>query len=268
MARPRAHRTNRTRSKSRSAEFSQSVALAPELVSAPRDHIWWAKVPALFILAASVWLLAVMHGAPRFGVSEVVVEGAYLIDANYIRVAAGVQGTNIFRVRPYDVDRRLRDAFGCIDEVDVTCKLPGSVSIKVRERAAVMIWQSGGRYWWIGSDGNILGTTEVVGNLPIIHDVAGSMVEPTDYLVGIPWRLAQEMVNALPSATSYDYVNGLGLVIYVTDAKWPVYLGYEGSAESKVAILQALVSHLAEQAVDVEYIDLRNEHSPMYKKRL
>jgi cell division septal protein FtsQ len=264
----RVNRHNRKRSNSRLGTFSQSVTLAPKLVSMPRGHLYWAKLPAAFLLVASIWLLAVLHITPRFFVSEVDVQGVHLIDVDDVRTAAAVEGISIFRVQPHHLRNRLRDTFGCIDQVEISCRLPGTVSILVREREAVVIWQSGNRNWWIGSDGSILGTTEVLGHLPVIRDATGSMGEPTQYLVGIPWRLAQDMAVALPSATTYDYVSGLGLVAHVTDAQWPVYFGYEGNAQNKVAILQSLVQHLVGQGADVEYIDLRNEHSPMYKKRL
>ena len=92
-------------------------------------------------------------------------QGVDLIDAGEIRTAAAVDGMSIFRVRTDDVDRRLRDTFGCIDHVDITCRLPGVVSISVREREAAVIWQSGNRNWWIGSDGSVLGSHGVVGRL-------------------------------------------------------------------------------------------------------
>lgn len=258
---------NRKRSSSRMGTYSHSVALAPKLVSVPKSHQYWAKLPAVVLLVGSIWLLALLHNSSRFTVSEVVVQGVDLIDAGEVRTVAAVDGMSIFRVRTGDLDLRLRDTFGCIDHVDITCRLPGTVLISVREREAAVIWQSGNRNWWIGSDGSVLGTTEIVGNLPIIRDVGGSTAEPNEYLAGIPWKLAQDMLVALPSVTTYDYVNGLGLVVYVTDARWPVYLGYGGSADSKTAIMQSLVQELVSQGVDAEYIDLRNEHSPMYKKR-
>jgi len=249
-------------------EYSHSVALPPRLVMVSRQHTYWAKLPAVVLLVASIWLLAMLHNNNRFFVSDVAVQGVVLMDANEIRTVAAVDGMSIFRVRAYEVARRLEDTFGCIDHVQVSCRLPGSVSISVRERKAAVIWQSGERSWWIGSDGSVLGAARVTGQLPIIRDVEGAMAEPSQYLAGVPWRLAQDMAVALPSTTTYDYVPGLGLVTYATDAKWPVYLGYEGSAENKVAIMRSLVERLASQGVEIEYIDLRNEHSPMYKKRL
>lgn len=264
----RMHRNKKKRSSTRLGTYSQSVALAPQLVSVPRQRAYWAKLPALLLLVGSIWLLAILHSSPRFFVSDVIVEGVYLVDPNEVRTVAAVDGTSLFRVQGRDIDRRLRDAFGCVDQIQITCRLPGTVSIVVQEREAAVIWQSGDQNWWIGSDGSILGTTGLAGHLPTIRDVTGSVGEPGAYLAGVPWQLAQEMVRVLPSVTTYDYVTGLGLVTYVTDAQWPVYLGYEGSAETKVAIMQSLVARLASQGVDVEYIDLRNEHSPIYKKRL
>lgn len=264
----RMHRNNKKRSSSRLGAYSQSVTLAPQLVSVPTQRQYWAKLPAFALLVMSIWLLSIMHKNPQFLVSNVIVQGVYLVDPSEVRTVAAVDGTNIFRVQARDVDRRLKDAFGCIDSIQVTCRLPGSVSITVREREAAVIWESGGQNWWIGSDGSILGATGLAGHLPTIRDVQSAVGEPGPYLAGVPWQLAQEMARVLPSVTTYDYIEGLGLVIYVTEARWPVYLGYDGNAEAKVAIMQSLLARLASQGVSVEYIDLRNEHSPIYKKRL
>ena len=59
------------------------------------------------------------------------------------------------------------------------------------------------------------------------------------------------------------------MTIYVTWAKgnWPVYLGHSGDMATKVAVVQALVNTLTQQGVDVEYIDLRNDARPTFKKR-
>jgi len=54
-------------------------------------------------------------------------------------------------------------------------------------------------------------------------------------------------------------------VAYVTAEGWPVYLGHEGDAAAKVAIMRALVDELVRRNVSVAYIDLRNEVRPTYK---
>jgi cell division septal protein FtsQ len=55
--------------------------------------------------------------------------------------------------------------------------------------------------------------------------------------------------------------------VYATTDQWLVYLGHEGDAARKVAIMISLVQQLEGSRQRVAYIDLRNEHRPVYKRQ-
>jgi len=101
----------------------------------------------------------------------------------------------------------------------------------------------------------------------IIHDIQAFAARPGGYIAGVPWRLALEMADALPAIREYDYTSEMGLTLYVTPYQWPVYLGHEGNARTKVALMQALAQQLLDKQVAVGYIDLRNEGRPTYKQQ-
>ncbi len=239
----------------------QSVALL-----SAQKRLLWAKLSASVLLLGSIWMLYVLFSDARFRVGEVRVEGTDLLQTEQVCQVVSVANTCSFWINTKELERRLQAEFGLIERVSVRCRLPNQLCVEVEEREAVLLWESGGRHWWVGADGEVLGAAHGA-DLITIHDVKGFASNPGKRIVGVPWTLAWEMVEALPAIKAYDYTSEAGLILYVTPAQWPVYLGHKGNARVKGAVLQALVHELVEQGVDVEYIDLRNERRPTYKHR-
>jgi len=129
-----------------------------------------------------------------------------------------------------------------------------------------LVWESRGRYWWIGRDGEVLGETEGPGDLVVVHDIKGFAGEPQGHIAGVPWGLARQMGEAVPAIQAFDYTSEEGLILYVSDRGWPVYLGHEGDASAKAAVMWALVDELMARRTEVAYIDLRNERRPVFKR--
>jgi cell division septal protein FtsQ len=224
----------------------------------------WTRLAALVLFVGSVGVLYSLFSNPRFQVTDVTVQGNHLVSSDDIRRTADVEGS-IFRVRPDAVSERIRGAFGCIDRVNVTSRLPNHVTITVREREGTLVWESAGRYWWVGPEGSVLGTLDDPGDLVVVRDATDSDTDPEGQVVGPPWRLVGELSRAMPTVRAYDYTREHGLVVYATEEMWPVYLGHEGDAYAKVALMRALVGQLTQQGVRVQYIDVRNERRAAYK---
>lgn len=246
----------------------ESAAQADNTVTAPSPRaVAWAKAPAWVLLLGSVWIVVSLFTNARFRVAEVTIEGARLVRREDVLRAASVVGRSIFDIRARQIERRLVERSGLIEEATVRCRLPNEVSVTLLEREAALIWESGGRHWWIDADGSVLGATEGPGTMPELHDIGGFAPNPEGHIPGVPWGLAHELWAALPAIQAFDYTREQGLVLYVTAFEWPVYLGHAGDARLKVALLWTLVEKLTAMGVDVEYIDLRNEARPTYKVR-
>ncbi len=229
--------------------------------------IWW-RVLAGLLLLATLWSLGAFFVDPRFRVGTLAVEGSHLVSEDQVRALVDVSNHSIFTVNPREIERLLKDSYGCIREVRAVCKMPNRVRITLVERPVALVWESGGRLWWVDPAGEILGETQDSGELLVIYDTTGYAPNPTEHIAGVPWQLAQDIQRALPVIRSLDYVPAQGLTIYVTDREWPVYLGHQGDAGLKVAIMQALVQELgASGTSSVEYLDLRNERRPAFRRR-
>jgi cell division septal protein FtsQ len=270
MARLGLHPQPKTRrSNSRLGAVATSAPLEPLVEVAP--SAWrafpWSKIPALLLLGLSVWMLYSLINGPRFRVHSVRVLGTRMIQTAEVQRFLNLLDVSIFQVQTYGLEQSLAREFGCIAEVRVACQLPDEVSVTLREHEIAAIWESGGKLWWLGQEGQVLGQAREVGELVVIHDTSAHAPNPRERIPGLPWPLIQGMIKALPAAKSYDFAPDQGLILQVTGAKWPVYLGDRGDAGAKVAILQALVGQLMAKGINVEYIDLRNEQRPVYKKR-
>lgn len=256
------------RSRSRLGSAAEAVSMEGlELAPARSKRLIWVRLPALFLFFGSVWVLYNLFSDARFRVNEVSISGINLLQRAEIERLLDVTHKSIFRVDSKGLEARLLQEFGCIKRVEVTCRLPNRLSVVVEEHEVKLVWESGGGYWWIGADGSVLGRAKGPGDLLVIHDLEGLAPEPQGRILGVPWAYALALRQALPEIKAYDYAADKGLILYVTTAQWPVYLGHRGDAGEKVALMKALVEQLVAKRVDVEYIDLRNERRPMYKKR-
>ncbi|MBN1402042.1 MAG: FtsQ-type POTRA domain-containing protein [Anaerolineae bacterium] len=227
----------------------------------------WAKIPAIVLLLASLTLIFRLFTSASFLVTRVSVGGTTLVSSAEVERVADVEFQNIFQLNTDALEARLRKEFGCIDQVSVICRLPNQVHITVREHEALVVWESISGMWWLDSQGQVLGKAHDPGETAIIHDRQGLVSDPEDYIVGVAWDMVSGLIRALPAAKDFEYTQAHGLVLSVTAAGWPVYLGHEGRAETKVMLMQELVDRLTRDGVDVMYIDLRDEKHPTYKAR-
>lgn len=231
-----------------------------------RARLNWAKLPSWLLLLGSVWVLYTLFTDARFRVGQVMVEGAKLVPVSAIERVLDVVGRSVFEVGGEGLEERLMAQFGCIERASVRGRLPNRVMVSISEREAALVWESGGRHWWVADDGTVLGATEDPGELPVVHDVERYAPNPQGRIVGVPWRLAQEMLEALPAIRGYEYTRKDGLILHATADAWPVYLGHDGNAAAKIAIAQALAGELRGQGYEVA-IDLRNEGRPIVAVR-
>ncbi len=269
----------KTRSGARLGAYRSVVASDPfRLVTPSRTmtapSIWpqvLIKLPALVLLLGSLWLLNVLFRSDSFRVQGAIVEGGKLIGEEDVERTLRLAGVSIFRIDASQVAQRLKSEYAYLEHVSVSCRLPNRVHIVLVERSAAQIWQSGGRSWWVDMRGEVLGPVkETQGqrdDLIVINDLKGFAPDPQGRIIKVPWKLAQEVQRAMPAIKTYDYTPETGLIIYVTAAGWPVYLGHEGDAQTKIAVLRPLVDQLVAARVNVAYIDLRNEQRPTYERR-
>jgi hypothetical protein len=111
----------------------------------------------------------------------------------------------------------------------------------------------------------VLSTSMGRGALPVVHDRTGLPVAVGSTIAGVPWEYLGQTIAALPAVTDFEYTLEDGLIVFVTTARWPVYLGSDGNAAYKVTVLRELTAVLTQNGSQVVYIDLKNERRPAIK---
>ncbi len=223
------------------------------------------RLPGVVLLGACIWLLVALLTDSRYQVRDLAISGAREIGNEEIAALFDVKGQSIFLVKTEALSRAVQERYGCIESISVRCRLPDKVSVTVHEKDIALVWSSGGKYWWLGSQGEVLGEATDPGQVVVVVDRSGAMADPGSHVPGVPVALVRGLSQALPACREYDYMPQEGLVVYVTAERWPVFLGRKGDASTKAAILTALVDELMARRESVEYIDLRDEDHPTYK---
>jgi cell division septal protein FtsQ len=219
----------------------------------------------VLLLLLSCTLLCVFLLDDRFRVRTVEVEGATLVDPEQVILAADVGGLPAFLLNGRGIEDGLTESFGCFERVRVQAVLPDKVTVRVTEHQAMLLWEQAGAYWWLNNNGMVLSASMGRGALPVVHDRTGLPVAVGSTIAGVPWEYLGQTIAALPAVTDFEYTLEDGLIVFVTTARWPVYLGSDGNAAYKVTVLRELTAVLTQNGSQVVYIDLKNERRPAIK---
>ena len=226
-----------------------------------------SKMVAGMMLLLSIWFLYAMFGDSRFRVKQMTIQGTRCVSEEEARGALINMSGSIFRVNTEKSEEMLLDSFGCLERVQVTCKLPDRVEVTLQPHDDLLIWETDDSTWWVDHQGRILGEAGFFADEVVIEDTVGISTTIGNTITEVPWQLALDMAQAMPSAQRFLYVPDRGLVIHVTSKGWPVYLGRQGDAREKARLLRALSSHLISQGTDAKLIDLRCERQATFVKR-
>jgi cell division septal protein FtsQ len=223
-----------------------------------------SRIGSLLLLGISILFLVQFLTSARFRIGQVTIDGASLVAHDEIEALADLANRSIFALNARQVEARILESYGCLGRVRVQARLPGQVHIQVHEKDTLLLWHSHDAYWWVDSEGRVLGEANSHGDLPRVHDRSHLPVASDEYIVGVPWEFVARMSRALPTASDFEFTLEDGLIL--VDARgWPVYLGIGGDAEQKALLLEQLTKALDERGDQVVYIDLKNERRPAVK---
>jgi cell division septal protein FtsQ len=265
---PRGQKSNRTpRSELRASYVSQLAGEgAPELGRGP-GRFAWSKIVSLVLLVAAVALVGDLLRSARFRVARVEITGIDLIEANDVLSRLDVAGAPVFSVRTHMLEAALKESLPLAERVRIRGVLPDGLQVRVTEKQAIVAWESGGRYWWIGDGGKVLGTTAEAKGRPVIHDAKNLDPDPQGYVLGVPWDLAMAVAQTLATEDRLEYGLEEGLIAMIGAGNYAVLIGYDGDAGKKMAMAGAVSQQLADRRLNIEYIDVRTEDRPTVKLR-
>lgn len=196
-------------------------------------------------------------------VYEVTVSGNSLLSADEVFQQTAMQGYSIFFIDPKVAEQRLT-MLPDVRQAKVTVSLPGQMAIEVREREARVVWQTGEVRYGVDEDGLTVSLPGDTQPAIVITDLDATSLQLGDQVDLAAVAAAETYHSLLSQVSEFQYSQAQGLS-YQNEHGWRVYLGDGEGAGLKVAIVDALVERLANQAESVKYIDVRFPDSPLYQ---
>lgn len=223
------------------------------------------KLLALGLLAAGGWVVSQAAVAPDLRVVQVSIEGTALLDADAVREALSLEGTHLFLVRRGRVVRQL-EAMPLVARASADVRLPNQVRVRVVERSAAAVWDTGVRQLLSDSDGLILREGSMP--LPIVHAPAGPLPEPGQRVDPVAIHVAQavgprlEMLGLAGGRVEYQPESGVAIV---APGSPRVVLGFGEDVDAKLTAYLSIRRYLDETKRPAELIDVRFLERPYFR---
>lgn len=218
---------------------------------------------SLLLALVLVSLLAYVFISDSFYVYGVELSGNSLVSAEEIFQGSGVDGYSIFFIEPQEVEHAL-SSLPDVRQAEVSIRLPNRMYVKVRERTARVIWQTGEERYGVDDEGIILPLRGETESVILIRDLDSTPRQPGERVDLEIVAAAEKYASLLPQVRTFDYSGEYGLSLQ-NEFGWRIYLGKSEGAETKVAVMKELAERLANRGSAVEYIDLRFQDSPLYR---
>lgn len=246
--------------------MSERVATDPRISRRRRGIEKARRRRALSWLGTCAAAGALAYGAffsPLLDVRGIEVVGAKHVAASDIEAAARVEGDNLLLLSTGAVTERV-ESLPWVARAKVDRRLPGTVRIKVEERAAAVALDLAGRRWTVDAKGNVLqrGAVEglaVVAGLDPAELAAGERVSSPEALAALAvWRSLrglQDDVQVIFAPTTERI--SLSLAEGTT-----VRYGAAETLRAKRAVLRVLLTRLRAEGKVAEYVDVRVPANP------
>jgi hypothetical protein len=202
-----------------------------------------------------------------FQVQEMEISGARLLSEVQVRSVAGVMENSVFTVNPEEVEARL-EAYPEIEAAEVEIGWPNVVRINLTERRPAVVWDDGGRSWWLSRDGVALirreaetGLVSIISPEPLLQ-----ITRDTDLPVVDPEVLSAAIAlsGQFPEAFffTFDAEHGLG---FQDPRGWQAFFGHQGDMDLKVRIYQSVADRLVPRDLQIDFIDVTDPTMPYYR---
>lgn len=202
------------------------------------------RLPAGLAAVATGIVLSVLVTDAHFVVRRVTVEGVVALAGPGLAETSGVLGRGVFAVDAQVVADRLAQ-LSPVRRVEVRTEFPDHLVIRVQERQATLVWETGASSFLLDRDGTVLAKVEIPPpSLPRVRVLTaapiavGEQVEPRTVhaVLAVIDRLPTE-AGVSEAAVMLDPVIG----VIVQTERWNAVVGTDEQLGRKLAVLKALV---------------------------
>lgn len=214
------------------------------------------RVLVLALAAGLTFGMIQLLRLPQLAVSatSTLIGGAQRITPEQIYITSGIEGRNIFLVRPAEVAAAIGQ-IGGIAAVKVHVRLPNQVLIDVWEHTPLVAWQGSAATLWLAADGSPVPQTGIEPPLRLI-DQTGAPFDAGSPLAALLLKDLAALHTARSDLTELYYSPNQGLH-FRTPEGWDVWLGDSGSVAQKLTLLDVARQEITKLGKPAQVIDLR-----------
>lgn len=215
------------------------------------------RLPSGLLAVVIGSVLTVLVTDPRFAVRDVVVQGVVTVSGPSLAETTGVLGRSVFGVDARQVARRIA-GLPAVRHVDVYTETPDRLVIRVTERQAAIVWDTGQAVFILDRDGTVLARADrTAPDLPKVRVLAAGPIAVGERVDPLTVRAALAVLDRLPAeagvsraAVVIDPVIG----VIVQTESWNAIVGTDEQLGEKLAVLKILLA----QSPTWTEVDLRD----------
>ena len=227
----------------------------PARAHLPRWARWALAVGVAAVVLGGVYLFG---RSAFFAIDDIRVMGnSHLTSGRVIRETGIAPDGNVLSVDLEAVEVRL-ELDPWIASATVERSLPGTITIHVRERVAVVAVERDGAFDLVAADGTVLGSAPRAARLPVLR-FSALLLQPS--AAGAAEAVAALDPDARADVTAVE-VDVLGAITFKLRSGTTVRFGTPTEVRSKADALTAMLSFAAENRVRFLSVDLRFPGAP------
>lgn len=231
--------------------MSQGMSAARTARASLRVTRWFlamlrnGRLPAGLLAIAVGVALAVLVTDQHFVVRDVVVKGIVTVSGPTLAETSGVLGRGVFGVDARAVALRVA-GLPAVQHVDVYTETPDRLVIRVVERQAAIIWDTGQTVFVLDRDGTVLSRVDgAMPDLPKVRVLAAGPIAVGERVSPLAVRSALSVLDRLPAeggvsraAIVIDPIIG----VIVQTESWNAIVGTDEQLGEKLAVLKVLLT--------------------------
>lgn len=223
---------------------------------------------AVAACVGAVWLA---FWSPLLNVREIKVIGAQHVDAADVAAVAGLgDDDNLLLVSPPHVADKV-EKLPWVRDAKVDRKLPGTVRVRVSERAPAIVLSLAGEQWTLDRRGNVLADGSVGEGLPVLTAVDPGEVAPGTRIADDTVRDAlaawRSLSRRLRRQVAAIVAPGPERITLSLSDGTQVRFGAARALRAKNEVLGALLTEMRKGGESASYIDVRVPANPAVSAR-
>jgi len=285
-------RTNRRSNAKRRFDVALPIVGAEmRLPSLPRVRVGW-RILSLALSIFFGFLLYQFWNSPAYKAQAAEIEGLQRLSSTEVNAVLNLGSEPIFSVDVAAAQARLEKAFPEFTDIAVAVALPNKVTVSLKERQPVLVWQQDARTLLVDPNGVAfpMRGEALPAELPVVEaqntpQAALPLVYSPEALTSLEAAqaaqeaqqvaasslLSDKMVSAVlvlskdapaNSPLVFDNQRGLG---WTDERGWKVYFGDAQDIEMKLNVYNAMVAQLSAQDIHPSVISVEFVHAPYFR---